>query len=187
MASLKLSSPWAIFHREVEAFFKGDMDVNVLLDEDEMTLRIFVEDPVKVEALQKIIPPTKTFGNVELNVEVIPANKEETESSTKLYKCGDNRYFTNVYEAAFYGNEALSYIRTVNYGPVQNYIYVVFKKEVVQFFTDNIGDINGLCSTLYENLARDIFVTSDMVFFNTEAQATRVRRLEGAPQTPYYG
>lgn len=42
-------------------------------------------------------------------------------------------------------------------------------KEVVQYFNDNIGDINGNCSTLYEIIARDIFPNVNGIYFCTEA------------------
>lgn len=44
---------------------------------------------------------------------------------------------------------------------------MLFKKEVVQYFTDNLGDYNGYRSTLYENIARDIFGDIVGVFFCT--------------------
>jgi len=45
--------------------------------------------------------------------------------------------------------------------------YVLFKNKVVQYFIDNIGDYNGMKSTLYEDIARDIFEDVDGVFFCT--------------------
>jgi hypothetical protein len=35
--------------------------------------------------------------------------------------------------------------------------YIVFKPEIVQFFNDDLTDINGLASMLYNQIAYDIF------------------------------
>ena len=35
--------------------------------------------------------------------------------------------------------------------------FAVFAKEVVQYYNDDLTDINGLKSTLYEDIARDVF------------------------------
>ena len=48
--------------------------------------------------------------------------------------------------------------------------YVVFKNRVVQYWSDNLGDINGNTSTLYENIARDVFGETDNVCFNTDTK-----------------
>lgn len=37
------------------------------------------------------------------------------------------------------------------------FTYVVFKNCVVQFFNDNLNDPHGVVSTLYENIADEIF------------------------------
>jgi len=46
--------------------------------------------------------------------------------------------------------------------------YVVFRNEVVQFFNDEMGDPNGLKSTLYQDIAKDVFADKDGIFFCTE-------------------
>ena len=45
--------------------------------------------------------------------------------------------------------------------------YVVLKKEVVQFFNDNLNDIHGLETTLYQTIAKDVFDGTG-VFFCTD-------------------
>ena len=40
---------------------------------------------------------------------------------------------------------------------VDNNVYIVFKNKVVQYFNDDLKDVNGFCSTLYQKIAKDIF------------------------------
>ena len=51
MAIMKLSSPWMIFYREVEAMFRHDKDVHVVFDEAGDILNIYVDDSLKAAAL----------------------------------------------------------------------------------------------------------------------------------------
>ena len=46
--------------------------------------------------------------------------------------------------------------------------FIVFEKVVVQWFSDSIGDWYGLTSTLYQDLAKDIFGNIDGVYFCTD-------------------
>jgi hypothetical protein len=48
---------------------------------------------------------------------------------------------------------------------------VVFVPEVVQYYTDNLGDINGFRTTLYQELAKELFGDSELsrgVYFCTD-------------------
>lgn len=73
-----------------------------------------------------------------------------------------------MYKAAFEGNAAFNYLETVE-GVFTNPIsYVVFANEVVQFFNDDLNDIHGLKSTLYEDIARDVFEKKDGMCFCTD-------------------
>lgn len=170
--ALKLSTPWVEFYHMVDAFFKYDPEVSILFDNDEHRLNVYVESAPKAEALQKLLPTEKAFGNVKLTINVIPANG---------IKLGNTEAEAVIVEA-FKNNPALSYTRSVRpiYGG--EFTFIVFKNEVVQFFDDNIGDINGLKSTLYENLAREVFNPMEGVFYNTDVPV-RV----SAPATPSLG
>ena len=46
--------------------------------------------------------------------------------------------------------------------------YVVFTNKVVQFFNDNLNDIYGNVTTLYQEIASDVFDIESGVFFCTD-------------------
>jgi hypothetical protein len=46
--------------------------------------------------------------------------------------------------------------------------YVIFKKEVVQYYDDNLGDAHGNRTTLYEQIANQIFEDREGIYFCTD-------------------
>lgn len=146
MAIIKKSAPWMTYYREVDALFKKDDDVTVVFDEENLVLSLYVDNQTKASAIGILMPIEKEFGNVVLKIKVIPPNDKTTDIS---------RDIISVAGYAFENNNAVYMVRSVS--GLLNIVYVIFRKAVVQFFDDNIGDINGNCSTLYEIMARDVF------------------------------
>ena len=163
MAKIGLSSPWVLFYREISAMFEKDNSVRVVFDEDTKDLKLYVEDADKVNALTELLPSEKTFGNVTVKIEVIPANCVRT---VKVGQAQETA--ANLLRDALKGNLAVSFIKTVNLMYSNTLTYIVFENRVVQYFTDDLGDYYGLRSTLYENLARDVFGKKEGVFFCTD-------------------
>ena len=161
-----LSAPWVKFYREINALFGDDPDIRVVYDEDNVITNIYVEDADKADALTQLLPVEKEFGNVTMQINVIPAN---TMSATKA----------SLITRAFRGNPAYSYGTTVEgifSSPIH---YVVFKNKVVQYFNDDLGDVNGNCSTLYQEIAKDVIGESEGIHFCTDVETDGVSL--GAP------
>lgn len=156
MAKLKISAPWVTFYNEMEAFFKEDPEVHVVYDEETYAVELYVDNAAKASALEQVLVKEKTFGNITQTVTVIPANSMGAPTKEFLFKNALDR------------NPALSYIQTVNGIFMNGLTYVVFINKVVQYWNDDIGDVNGLCSTLYQDIAADIFKDRPGVFFCTD-------------------
>ena len=136
--------------------FGKDPDIKVEFDEDNYNIKLFVEKEDKANALVEILPIAKVFGNVVVTIEVIPADSNEEKD------------ILDVYQTAFAGNPVFSYAKQQQLGPF-TLDFVVFKPEVVQFFNDSLADINGNCSTLYQDIAQDIFEEDEgKVYFCTD-------------------
>ena len=160
MARLKLSPPWITYYNEVEAMFSEDPEVHVIYDEESNILKLYVSNHVKADALAQIMPNEKVFGNVTLKITVIPSNTSAENSVSCEYD--------SLYEAAFQNNHALSFVKKIEGIFAYNATYVVFKNKVVQYFNDNLADVYGNCSTLYQELAKDIFSPAIGVYFCTD-------------------
>ena len=168
MARLGLSSPWVIFYNELNAFFKDDSKVNVIYDEDKNVINLYVDNAEKAAALTELLPTEKTFGAVTLQINVIPANRI---NSLKLAAAeeiiSDGVSLAQLYRSALSWNEAVYDIVEIQ-GVFTNPItYILFKKEVVQYFNDSLGDIHGLCSTLMQEIAKNIFDKQEGIYFCT--------------------
>lgn len=153
---VKMSSPWEIYAHKVSALFQEDSEVSVIFDDENKELKLLVDNPRKADAIAKLLPEEKTFGNVQIKVVVIPANKNET--------------VTDILREAFRDNYAVAYIDEPE-TPFGTFKYMVFRPHVVQFFTDDIGDINGNTSTLYQEIAKDVLgdqIHDNNVFFCTD-------------------
>lgn len=157
MSKMKLSPPWCTYVNKVKGLFNGDPDIKIEFDEEEYILQLFVDDDEKADALMKLLPPQKEFGNVVMKINVVPAN-----NSTD---------YLELFRAAFKNNPNVVDITSVEnpFGEPLN--FVVFKKEVIQFYNDDISDLNGVLSTLNEMSAREVFGSSyDTVNFCTDVE-----------------
>lgn len=164
MANLKLSPPWIIYYKEIQAFFNEDPDVRVVYDADTYDIKLYVEDSDKADALSQILIQEKDFGNIVLNIIVIPANK----NSIAVPSCKNVvASKASLFEEAFYGNNAVDFIETIKGIFANEITYVVFRNAVVQYFTDDLGDYSGVRSTLYQDIASEIFMNTDGIFFCT--------------------
>lgn len=47
----------------------------------------------------------------------------------------------------------------------------MFKNKVVQYFNDDLSDANGVCSTLYQEIAKRIFGENPMIYFCTSIKS----------------
>ena len=153
MAMIKKVSPWVEFYYQVKSLFREDPEVYVMLDEAEQELKIYVEDGVKADALDHLLPKEKVWGNVTYKVTVVPPNGFE-HSGFPL-------------DEAFNKNPAVVDIVHVNF---MNITYVIFKKTVVQYYDDSLSSAYGVKSTLYEDLARAVFEPLNGVFYCTDVQ-----------------
>lgn len=159
--ALKLLSPWQVWYRDVDALFKEDPEVRVVFDNDTYELTLYVDNEDKADALAQLMPMEKQFGNVVVKVLVVPCNTSGKKVSVPLNPRA------NLYARALKGNGALSDIQVVSGIMVNDIIYVIFKKCVVQYYIDNLGDAYGNRSTLYQDIATNVFEKTEGICFCT--------------------
>ena len=156
MAKLGLQSPWEIYYTEMNELFRRDPEISVIFDVEEFELKLYVDNRQKAEILEKILPSEVDLGR-KLPIIIVPSNNapifEDVGSDWKIL---------------FQDNDAVSYIHEVNVAGFRA-VYVVFENRVVQYFTDDLGDINGYTSTLYQDIAKRIINVPAGVFFCTDA------------------
>lgn len=148
---IQLASPWVNFYRELEALFGEDPEIRIEYNEED-NIVIYVDNKEKAEALQELLPFSKDFGNVTVFINIIPCNLERTLNKS-------------IFEKAFKGNPVFAYTVDSKKLPIH---YVVFKNRVVQYFNDALNDAHGVRSTLYQEIAKDVFGEVNGVYFCTD-------------------
>lgn len=157
--AMKMVSPWVEYYRKIETLFQQDDEIRVVYDDEDKSITLYVANDTKADALLQVLPMEKSWGNVTTRITVVPPNGFRSAQS-------------GLFETIFKGNAAVSFIKTLN-GIYSNPLtYIVFNKEVVQYFNDDLGDYYGQCSTLYQDLAKEIFGKPDGVFFCTANAST---------------
>ena len=156
-SGLKIVSPWVNYYREIEALFGKDPQINIEFDEDTPEIKMFIEDSEKADAIGQLLPPEKYFGNVLLKITIVPANGVYESQVAKFKK-------------AFEGNPAFAYAESVEGIFSNNINYIVFTRDVVQYYNDNLSDANGVCSTLYQDIAKDVFGERAGIFYCTDVE-----------------
>lgn len=152
MPVVNLSSPWVILYHEIKAMFAEDKDVKVVLNEKEYVISVYTNSCQKSAAISRILIKERVYGNVHVKIQVPPPNcTEEVKPMNSVEE---------TYKEAFKNNPALSYTLRMSLPMVDENVYIVFRNKVVQYFNDNLLDVNGFKSTLYEDIARDIFENS---------------------------
>lgn len=142
---LTLVSPWVNLKKEIEMLFARDPEVEIeFIDGDVKVIMLRVNNSDKAEALERILPKEKTYGNVTVNIMVIPANAP------------DDWSILDTFEKAFKGNDAFTGSKE-SVTPFGTFQYVMFDPRVVQYPNDDISDANQIKSTLYQEIAKDIF------------------------------
>lgn len=153
--NLSISAPWVTYYHQVNALFDEDPNVSVVYDEENNVIKLYVDGTDKAEALSRLLPTEKNFGGVSVKVEIIPANKTESIADTLAAAFDGNPNFVEVVEAhSSYGEPT--------------FIYCAFAAKVAQYWNDNLHDLHGNTSTLYEDLAREVIGEEIGVCFCTD-------------------
>ena len=158
---LQLSPPWVTYCRTLDALFLEDPGIRVILDQEEMRLDVYVEEQAKAEAISNLLPETKEFGGATLDIVVIPGNKPGTRLEEDLL-------------TAFSENPVLDDVHKV-ISPLGTFVYVIWSPVIIQFFNDNLGDVNGNATMLAEHAAREVFPPRPGVYYCTA-------QLDGEPE-----
>ena len=144
-----------------------------------MDIKVLVQVANKAEALSKLLIPEKTFGDTKITVTVIPANGQNAHTQVQFADLCDKEDYAQIYDYALAYNRWFYMVKQITGLLGFNVTYVIFCKKVLQYYTDDLGDPNGMRSTLAENVARDIFVQNPGVFFCTDVNDMLVRIRRG--------
>lgn len=157
---IKLLSPWELYVRKMKVMFDKDAEIYIEYDEENSILEINVSDLSKALALTFLIPDFVEFGDKKVTNVI----KFDGENLKDPY---------HICSLAFNNNDSVSSIIKPHGQFLDGTVFVCFKKEVVQYPNDNMFDANGVCSTLYQNLAKELFPDKVNIFFCTDTKESK--------------
>ncbi len=148
---LKILPPWSVYVKKLVAMFDGDPEIafNVDWNGQHPSVTISTGNPDKAAALNAVLPERKEYGNVNLEITI-----DCPKAVNRAFKTSKE-----LFETLFDKNPAFAYC----VAPVEegywyvDFCYVVFKNTVVQIFADNLNDPHGVLSTLYQDIAEELF------------------------------
>jgi len=162
MYKLAIEAPWETWSKKLKAMFDDDPEITVSdvfqsdngMDTD-YSVAIQCVNHSKFIALDRLLPRIKEFGNVTLGIDIY--DEENVEVNT-----------LELFDTLFAGNPIFDGCKQKTDATGTDWNYVMFKPKVIQFFDDDLGDLNGLWSGIAEDIARDVFSENGRgVFFCT--------------------
>lgn len=166
--AVKLSPPWYGWTNEVKAIFAEDAEIEVAdLEETNgrggYVLAIDAKTADKADALRVLLPFVKNFGNINVGIEI-------SLNGTPIDFVGDR---TSIPDAINWVNKLFKGGANVEgqcYEMFGGYVgFVVCPAEIVQFYNDDITDVNGNTTMLFADAARDVLEVPAGVNFCTES------------------
>ena len=152
----KLTPPWFGYVNKLIALFDEDPEIRIEFDADKLKLELYVDNTDKADALEELLPDSVDFGGEELTITVVPYDNDCTRTKARLL------------DLAFRGNPVVTDIVEVEGAFTNPMMYIEFRKEVVQYYDDNLGDLHGNRSTLLQDIAKEVFDGAEGVFFCTD-------------------
>ncbi|MBE6725099.1 MAG: hypothetical protein E7576_07920 [Ruminococcaceae bacterium] len=159
--NLNLSTPWYTFQRKVHALFRNDPDIQVgeIFETNDPVAQyafdIEVKNHEKYIALDRVLPKIRRFGNVAVAIFLYDEENGEEQDTETLFK------------TIFDGNPLMDEIVSAEDFTGTKHTYVMFLPRVIQFFNDDISDLNGNWSGIAQEIAREVFEDARGVHFCT--------------------
>lgn len=153
----QLSAPWETYYQKLQALLGDDPEIFLKFDRSAGVIQIYVDNDQKADALDRLLVARKAFGNVKIKITVIPSNDEIHHADPE-----------NLYDCAFDGNPVFVGTQYASLPEGGDLSYVIWSREVAQFFNDNLADYQGNQTMLYEQIARDVLKYEPAVYHCTE-------------------
>lgn len=154
MTNVGMQSPWVTTYGKIRSLFQNDPDLKIsnLSGDHEgvYTFAITSANVTKLTAIEKILKNEFVFGNVTLQVKFIYDDSEDDEKIT-----------ANDFKNAFNGNSIVRDVKTVKNPFGDEQTFVMFGKDVIQFYNDDLTDLYGNFNGLSEDIAREVFNKTD--------------------------
>lgn len=153
-----MSSPWVHYARQLGMLLTADDTTVEMVSIDDTKKKVIIrsESLDKVTAFMELLPKIIIFDTVALYIDIIPANKPDTVA---------------MFKTIFNNSPIVDKIVTIQPEGTSNpFTYILFKKEVAEYWDDNLGNPHGFMFDLYQNIADNVFDDHhDGIIFSTSS------------------
>jgi hypothetical protein len=153
--TLGLQSPWYTLYNKIVSMFGGDEELTISNITETTkaaenakatyTITISSANAVKLQAIEKILKHEFPMGNIVVKIAFVYEESKNSDITAADFK------------NAFTGNPIMSNIKTIETPWKSEMTFVLFKREVIQFYNDDITDLYGNFNGLAEDIARELF------------------------------
>ena len=142
--------PWYDYVKKVELFFKKDPDIYIEFNCASYVLDIYTNNQFKAAALQYLLPTYVNFETAEIDINI---------NNTSDEKAYNSEYMTPYGHLSQLAQDNPIFV-SVNLNEFINITEVIFSAEIIQYGENK--------STLYEDIARELFCPNNDIQYYTE-------------------
>lgn len=175
--AVKLSPPWFTFANEVKYTYGKSPYIRVkdlVQVGNNYELKIYVCDDTVADALRQVLPLSKDFGGVIVNIIVYNSSKVPVPVKNIVYtpKTLARTLCKALYENPLFVGTILTEGKlTPEQIGILGQVVVIIKKRIVQFYDDNISDIcsnyNQIAATTFTNVSNLSYPVNLNITFST--------------------
>ena len=146
-----VSPPWYTLLHKFEALFGDDPELTVGFESNDDGYFITLEsrNSTKLDALEKMLKPALDFGNVGVKLKFKVSNDAPSTYERAIDAFSGNPMFEDILPRSFMPGAQI------------DQVCVIMKKDIVQFFNDNLDDFYGNLNLLPTDIAKEIFADED--------------------------
>jgi len=154
---LRLSPPWHTFFSMIKHAIGRDRCVNVLEMEQQsdilFIIPIEVKNREKAHALATVLTSSVSFGNIEVCIHVLHCDAVVRPNHLPQDRCCLIRTFKRALGSNYY-------FRSIEFKEVfdTTFVYPIFRREVLQFFNDDLSDyysnFNGAVANVFADILK---------------------------------
>lgn len=141
--------PWYDYVKKIELFFKKDPDIYIEFNCASYVLDIYTNNQFKAAALQYFLPTCVDFETVEIDININSLINEKTYNP---------EYITPYGHLSLLAQDNPIFV-SVNLNDFTNIVEVIFSATIIHYGENK--------STLYENIAREIFHPDNTIIYTT--------------------
>lgn len=155
---LNIEAPWFTYFKEIYNLFEKDPELTVdseLTEKDDGNYEFMIasKNGDKLNAIERLLGYGRVFGAIKVFIKYGYENVKDED-------------WAEVYRKAFEGNPYFQEVAEYQLPMFGTSTYAIFKKDIITFYNDNLGDYHGNDHYIVADLVKDI-ITDQNIYICT--------------------